>query len=118
MEIEQQVRIAMSYIDRILHNTYEDEVRIMNGTIGGTYLIIKDQMFDLKGTTLRVEYNYNSGIIRKNPLAENIIRFEAYKNGNLLTVIIGGGIDEEAFSLSSEVFLISRDEGQNESAIK
>ncbi|MCM8900914.1 prepilin-type N-terminal cleavage/methylation domain-containing protein [Caldicoprobacter algeriensis] len=106
IDIQQNVRLAASYIQKKLLNASEDEVTVEKKDDGPDILIIGNEYFDLKGTTLRVNHEWPSSA-SFNPMAEGITRFEVDKNGKRVTVSISGGEvgKDNFFPVTFEVFL-------------
>jgi len=129
VELQQNVRHSMSYISRELLNA---EVNPSDGnSIGGIIrprtdtqtdineLILwhlvwceqsrrylwRQKKFDLRGTTLQV--NYNLGFSSPNPLAEGITEFRVARVGRMITLTISAGAPQQDnhFSLSTQVLL-------------
>ncbi|HHU63152.1 MAG TPA: hypothetical protein GXZ32_02920 [Clostridiales bacterium] len=107
IEIQQNIRFASSYINKKLLNASEESVKIYKGTYSGDRLAIGNEFFQLSGTTLQVDHNYNSGHPNFNPLAEGVKDFKVNKEGRFVTVTIIGenARTGQEFSTVIEVFL-------------
>lgn len=91
VDVQQNVRLAASYIQKKLLSASEDEVIVIKGDESSDALIIGSEYFDLKDTTLRVNHDYRPGSTSFNPIAEGITKFEVEKDGKRVTVSISGG---------------------------
>ena len=107
IEIQQNIRLASSYINKKLLNASEENVKIQKGTHSSDRLAIGRELFQLSGTTLQVDHNYNSGHPNFNPLSEGIKDFRADKEGRLIIVTITGKDTQtgQEFSTVIEIFL-------------
>ena len=103
---QQNVRLVASYIKRKLLKAMNDEVTVEEKDDGSSVLIIGKEYFDLSGTTLRVNHDWPSSS-SFNPMAEDITRFVAEKDGNRVILSISGGDEGRGnlFSLTFEVLL-------------
>ncbi|MDN5276951.1 MAG: hypothetical protein PWR01_916 [Clostridiales bacterium] len=106
VEVQQNVRSAASYIQRKLLTASEDEVSIEKRD-GLETLKVKDECFNLKDKTLRVNLDCESSMSPFNPLAEGIEEFTFRKDGKKVEVTIGGGDQERGdyFAITFEVLL-------------
>ncbi|MGI6114323.1 MAG: PilW family protein [Mahellales bacterium] len=102
IDMQQNIRIASSYINKKLLNAAEDSVQVSTNR-----LAIGKEMFQLSGTSLQVDHNHNPGHSNFNPLAEGIKDFRVNKEGRLITVVITGEDTRsgQEFSTTLEVFL-------------
>lgn len=106
MDVQQNVRLAASFIQRRLLTaaTSDVEERYVEGLRS---LKIGDDCFNLKGDTLRFNMEFTNPYAPFNPLAEGISKFDFSIEGRRVWVVLAGGNEgqNDYFEVEFEVFL-------------
>jgi prepilin-type N-terminal cleavage/methylation domain-containing protein len=113
VDLQQNVRHSLSFISRLLLNANNANVEAVAIEAAPDMLYIRNERngqieaFRLIGTTLSVNYDYLNLQSPFNPLAEGITEFESTRSGNMITLTISAGTEQQNdhFTLSTQVLL-------------